>query len=53
VNAHSHDEWYWKFGGPVDAMEVAVIADHADETFQIDLDNAALMEPWTFHLEDL
>ncbi len=41
------------FCGPVDAMEVAVITDHAEETFQIDLDNAALMESWTFHLEDL
>ncbi len=48
MNAHSHDECPWKFCGPVDAMEVAVITDHADETFQIDLDNAALMESWTF-----
>jgi hypothetical protein len=34
----------WSFGGPVVAIEVAVIADRADKSSWIDSDNEALME---------
>jgi hypothetical protein len=36
----------WSFGGPVDVIEVAVIADRADKSSWIDSDNEALMEDY-------